>query len=90
MKPTIPRGQVLIHQSAEPNQGAAGLSRHSQLTHVMALVLVWPKKKMFSAGTVKEILITELLGKELWSFLAAFGISADSLPLLMGKLSMVT
>lgn len=45
---------------------------------------------MFSAGTVKEILITELLGKELWSFLATFSISVDSLPLLMGKLSMVT
>lgn len=81
---------MLIHQPAEPNQGAAGLSRHLELTHVMALVLVWPQKGMFSVGTVKEILITELLGKELWSFLATLGISTDSLPLLMGKLSMVT
>lgn len=39
-KCTIPRGQVLIHQSAEPEQGAAELSRHSD----SSLFLFGPEK----------------------------------------------
>lgn len=79
-KSTIPSGQVLIHQSAEPEQGATELSRHSD-----SACTCLAQKRLLSAGTAKGILLTELLGKDLCLFLATFGVSAELLPLLQAR-----